>query len=312
VDPRLLLGLRAEAAELLAGRHWPAPPRNPPNCLPSLGMRPHADAIAQDLILRYYETLDGTLGAQNNMARTLHCAALLCTALLCSALLCFGLRCIGLRCAALHWTGLLCAALLLRCAALDCAAGAAAAQDVRQQPAELPDAPADDVRDVHAAGARAARAAVIRRNPLGVLGVLGVGLPGEGRADPNRRRIHPPCTHAHARACARDRLRRCSGARSAATGPIDRLTAPALRRRTRAGLRSAARTPAHTHARTHARRRRGTSRSTSRCSARRRAPSSRTSSSPSSSPRSSTRSSAAGPARVYLSHSTAAPRRAFL
>ncbi len=125
VDPRLLLGLRAEAAELLTGRHWPAPPRNLPKSLPSPGMRTHADAIAQDLILRYYETLDGTLGAQNNMARTLRCAALRCAALLCAALRCAALVCSALLCAALLCSALLCAALhcfALRCATSFCAA----------------------------------------------------------------------------------------------------------------------------------------------------------------------------------------------
>jgi len=98
-------------------------------------MRPHADAIAQDLILRYYETLDGTLGAQNNMARTLLCAALRCAALRCaalhwSALHCAALRCAALRCSALLYFILLCTALpfpalpcaVLRCAALLCPA----------------------------------------------------------------------------------------------------------------------------------------------------------------------------------------------
>ena len=75
-------------------------------------MHTHAGAIAQDLILRYYETLDRTLGAQNNMARTLACSALrcsavLCCALLCTALACSALLCSALRCAApLHWTPL--------------------------------------------------------------------------------------------------------------------------------------------------------------------------------------------------------------
>jgi hypothetical protein len=166
-------------------------------------MRTHADAIAQDLILRYYETLDGTLGAQNNMARTLHCSALHCSALHCTALrcaallyiilLCTALPCPALLCAALHWTAL--QALLLR---KTCANNLRNFQTHQPTTSEM--------------FMQQARAPPRRRNPLGVLGVLGVGPRAKGgrtaTADPTGgTSIHRACMRT-ARACARDRLRR--------------------------------------------------------------------------------------------------------